>query len=230
MGQILLTPAGIPAYVDSLAVPGSWTALEYASVQKGALYDAAALAAAARGWAPDDGLRKVVQGLIDAARIAWEAGANPSPIPSTSIVFAEAVSTFTPAVPTDPTRLRVQFDTILTDPLASITTGAAWKFTVPAGYGGVYFINVNAQINITAVATLFQAAVNIVRTPAIQSPTILFFNEEVDAAALVLEGGRILPLNAGDSIYIDIGQGGGGTAAMLAGWRFAAARLGGIAG
>jgi hypothetical protein len=97
----------------------------------------------------------------------------------------------------------INFDTSVYDPGSAVTTGAAWKYTVPAGQGGIYFV---------CASVLFQSSANWGKNEYCQLKIYIngalfcsiaeMYMQAAGTYNVFLSGGSIVDLDAAD--YLDI--------------------------
>lgn len=113
----------------------------------------------------------------------------------------------------------VNMDIVSTDTDGAVTTGAAWKFTVPAGKGGLYLVSVGVSLNATVAGAcdqilgLFKNGAELVRLQRLPGNT----TKETG-----LSGSIVLSLAAGDTVAPLIFQNSGAAVTLeanaLANW------------
>lgn len=107
----------------------------------------------------------------------------------------------------------IDYDTQVYDNIPSVTTGAAWKFTVPAGQGGYYLIAASALLqSSTAWAVDEYALLGVYKGGALQSYLHAFYMQAAAGTAyrVFLSGISALSLAAADYIDIRLTQNSGG--------------------
>lgn len=91
----------------------------------------------------------------------------------------------------------LDFDSKITDSDNAVTTGAAWKFTVPVGKGGRYIVNISLQINQTANFTDYNLYKNGVIYSIVSRMTSIGALDNTQSYCLTVD------LNAGDYIHVE---------------------------
>ncbi len=93
----------------------------------------------------------------------------------------------------------IDFATSGLDSRAAVTTGASWKFTAPAGMGGIYLVSANVLLESSGTAGTVQLAVHKGGSIA----AVLGFSEQAGSGDFQAVGGSTLvSMLAGD--YIDL--------------------------
>lgn len=121
----------------------------------------------------------------------------------------QAISTATPTI--------IDFSTVDYDTNSAVTTGASWKFTVPASLGGKYFICASAILTSTSGWVADETAyLQVYLNNGASAMLDRFVAYGAAACAVYLSGGTILNLSAGDYVDIRIYQNNGATINIVA--------------
>lgn len=100
----------------------------------------------------------------------------------------------------------VNFGTQDTDSYGLVTTGAGWKFTVPAGYDGLYLVN--SAISFNAAAAFSSCFLSLLKNGSEYERAQRIVT--AGAGFFVLGAAWILRLQAGDYVQVGVDQTSGG--------------------
>lgn len=134
------------------------------------------------------------------------AGSNNSSIPQLRDpmrAYAKAGRATTQAINSGSFQV-VDFATVELDSRSAVTTGAAWKFTVPSGHAGIYLVATTVTI-VAGVGGIF--VIGVFKNGAEAGRLV---ESEVETEKLGGGGSILLSLAAGDTVDIRVFQNSGG--------------------
>lgn len=104
---------------------------------------------------------------------------------------------------TNGTTVLIDYDTVVFDTDSAVTTGAAWKFTVPVGKGGYYFVQASAVLESSnAWETDEYFKLEVFKNNSLLDVLAIQHMHTSGTYQVGITGSLVISLNAGD--YIDI--------------------------
>lgn len=133
-----------------------------------------------------------------------------SNLKDTTRAYAKATHSAGAAIP-DSAFTIVDFATTVVDSRTAITAGASWKYTVPAGHGGIYLVSAVVTFN-TGTATPMELSLNKNGSPDTKLATMAV---QAGTQSVSLSGSTLISLAAGDYIDVRVLQTSGGSRSLV---------------